>query len=57
MLVSKNFICLQCDKEFCNELDLAICPECLEIEKEKYAKGIPSKYETVNMYLKSKVVK
>jgi len=57
LLVSeKYYICLECDKEFKNELDLAICPECLEKEKEKYERGIPSKYETVNMYLKTQII-
>jgi len=57
LLISEKFICLECDKEFHNELDLAICPECLEKERKKYAKGIPSKYKTVNMYLKSEKMK
>jgi Zn finger protein HypA/HybF involved in hydrogenase expression len=47
-------MCLECDKEFENKLNVAICPECLEAEKEKYEKGIPSKYKTVNIYLQER---
>jgi Zn finger protein HypA/HybF involved in hydrogenase expression len=50
---SKYHICLECDKEFVNEYQIAVCPECLEREKEKLKRGIASKYETVNMYLNS----
>lgn len=45
-------ICLECEKEFKNDLNLAICPECLEKAKEKYKQGIFSEYETVNIYLR-----
>lgn len=48
---SNVYMCLECDKEFENTLNVAICPECLEKEKEKFEKGIPSKYKTVNILL------
>lgn len=48
------YMCLECDKEFENKLNVAICPECLKAEKEKYERGIPSKYKTVNIYLQER---
>ncbi len=52
----KYHTCLECDKEFENELNLAICPECLKIEKANYKMGVPSKFETVNIYLRNAVL-
>jgi len=50
-------ICLECEKEFKNDLQLAICPECLEKAKKKYLQGTLSPYETVNMYLRENMKK
>ena len=47
-----DYICLECGKEFKNEFDLAVCKECLEKEREYYKKGILSKYNTINLFLK-----
>ncbi|MBY8983113.1 MAG: hypothetical protein KGD57_09200 [Candidatus Lokiarchaeota archaeon] len=53
MLWSNKFhTCLECDEEFENELNLAICPDCLKNERENYKKGVPSKFETVNIFLR-----
>jgi len=52
-----NHICLECEKEFRNNLKIAICNECLKKEIENYNKGIPSKYTTVNLYIKYKLKK
>ncbi|MBD3194463.1 MAG: hypothetical protein GF317_05360 [Candidatus Lokiarchaeota archaeon] len=53
MLTSKFYVCLECDCEYENKMNLAICPECLEKEKRNYRNGTLSKYETVNMYLRA----
>ena len=50
----QNYLCLECGKEFKNDLNLAICPECLKREEKNYRKGIPSKYVTVSLYLRKK---
>jgi len=50
-------ICLECEKEFKNDLNLAICPECLEKAKQRYLQGFLSPYETVNMYLRDQIKK
>ena len=58
MLSTQHYhICLECEKEFKNDLQLAICPECLEKAKKKYLRGILSLYETVNMYLRENMKK
>jgi DNA-directed RNA polymerase subunit RPC12/RpoP len=46
-----NYICLECENEFKNDLKIAICQDCLEKEQVKFKKGIPSKYITVNLFL------
>lgn len=46
-----EYVCLECGKDFKNELNIAVCPECLNKEKENYEKGIKSKYITVNLFL------
>lgn len=46
---NKNYLCLECGEEFENELKIAICPKCLEVERRRYKKGISSKYRTVMM--------
>ncbi|MHA1491622.1 MAG: hypothetical protein ACTSRI_18455 [Promethearchaeota archaeon] len=46
-----DYECLECEKEYKNELNIAICPKCLEKERENYKKGIKSKYITVNLFL------
>jgi predicted amidophosphoribosyltransferase len=46
------YICLECENEFKNHLDIAICPDCLRKEKENFKLGIFSKYLTVNLFLK-----
>ncbi len=46
-----NYICLECEKEYKNKFNIAICQDCLEKEKENFKKGIPSKYMTVNLFL------
>jgi len=56
MWTSKYFVCLECEKEFENKKNLAICPSCLEKARENFKKGIRSHYETVNMFLE-KVLK
>ncbi len=48
-----DYLCLKCGKEFKNVLKLAVCPECLEIERKNYQKGIPTKYLTVLRFLKN----
>ncbi len=50
--LEQNYLCLECGKEFKNELKLAVCPECLKKEIENYKKGIPPKYVTVSLFLK-----
>ncbi len=55
--INKYHLCLECDQEFENELNLAICPDCLKKEKDNYKKGIPSKFETVNNYLRKLILK
>ena len=52
-----NYICLECEKEFRNELRIAICNECLKKEIENYNRGILSKYTTVNLYIENKLKK
>ena len=47
------YLCLECGKEFKNDLKIAVCQNCLIKEKENYEKGIPSKYITVLRFLKS----
>ena len=51
------YLCLECGKEFRNDLKLAVCPICLKKEKENYEKGIPSKYITVSKFLKNQMKK
>ncbi|MBY9007006.1 MAG: hypothetical protein KGD63_09620 [Candidatus Lokiarchaeota archaeon] len=53
---SKYHTCLECDQEFENELNIAICPDCLKKEKANYKRGVPSKFETVNLYLRKAVL-
>jgi len=50
-----NYICLECENEFKNDLKIAICHDCLENEKENFKKGILSKYITVNIHLEKNV--
>ncbi len=54
--LEQNYICLECGKEFKNELKLAICSECLKKERENYKKGILPKYVTVLLYLKNNTI-
>ncbi|MFX1410313.1 MAG: hypothetical protein ACFFA6_08165 [Promethearchaeota archaeon] len=46
-----NYICLECEKEYKNEFNIAICQDCLVKEKENFRKGLLSKYITVNLFL------
>lgn len=55
MQVSTYHLCLECNREFVNELNIAVCPKCLKKEKKKFKKGTPSKYETVNRYLREEL--
>lgn len=48
-------VCLECSNIFQNNLNIAICPTCLEREKKNHDKGIRSKYTTVFLYLSGKV--
>lgn len=57
MQTNLNYICLECEKEFRNELRIAICNECLKKEIENYNRGILSKYTTVNLYIENKLKK
>lgn len=57
LTLDEYHLCLDCEKEFKNELNLAICPECLEKARHKFKHGILSEYETVNMYLRDQIVK
>lgn len=52
-----DYLCLKCGRAFKNDLKLAICQNCLQIEKENYQKGIPPKYITVLRFLKSQANK
>ena len=49
------YLCLECGREFKNDLKLAVCPACLEKERENYENGIPSKYVTVLKFLKNQM--
>jgi len=51
------YLCLECGKEFRNDLKLAVCPVCLKKEKENYENGIISKYITVLKFLKNQMKK
>ena len=51
------YLCLECGKEFRNDLKLAVYQVCLQEEKENYEKGIPSKYITVLKFLKNQMKK
>ena len=48
-ILEQYCMCLECDKEFKNKLNVAICPECLQKERENYNKGIQPKYQTVRI--------
>ncbi|MEJ2249182.1 MAG: hypothetical protein P8Y70_08145 [Candidatus Lokiarchaeota archaeon] len=50
---TKFHVCLECEQEFENKNNIAICPKCLEQARKKFENGIRSQYETVNMYLES----
>ncbi|MFX1322256.1 MAG: hypothetical protein ACFFAQ_11500 [Promethearchaeota archaeon] len=51
MKCDTNYVCLECEKEYKNKFNIAICQDCLAKEKENFKKGILSKYMTVNLFL------
>lgn len=51
--LSKSHVCLECEEEFENKHNLAICSKCLEKARDRFEKGIRSRYETVNMFLEN----
>ena len=52
---NQYYLCLECEDEFKNDLNIAICPKCLEKERNNYQQGIPPKYNTVAMLLKKEI--
>ncbi len=52
LITSENYVCLECGCEYENDLNIAVCPKCLEKEVSNYKAGIPSKYHTVNHYIR-----
>ncbi len=47
-----DYLCLNCGREFKNDLKIAVCPTCLKKERKNFEKGISPKFITVLRYLK-----